>query len=353
MTVETFRAENVRCLEEVRLEPARTNLIYGENASGKTSLLEALFYLGRGRSFRKTGRDSVIRDGSESMMVTGSVRVAGVVSRLGVGISRGEPPTIRVDGKDRSSAAALAERLPIQVIDPDVHSLIAEGPSVRRRFMDWGLFHVEPIFLETWRRYQRAMKQRNAALRGAVRDLPLWDEQLVLEGQQLTDMRRRYAEALAAELGEIGMPLVGGTPRMSYRQGWPENKSLAEALQESRDRDTRYGVSHVGPHRADLTIHVEEKTARGRVSRGQQKLLAAALVIAQTAHLKREISLDCVLLLDDLPAELDAMSLEKVFGLIRPLEAQIFLTSLERREFSLDGPVGVFHVEQGRVRSMV
>ena len=353
MSVKEFRADNVRCLEQVRLEPARNNFIFGENASGKTSLLEALFILGRGRSFRRAARDTIIRDQSDSMTVAATLQQRGMEKRIGIGLSRTDPPRIRVDGRDENSAASLAEWMPVQVIDPDVHDLIAEGPSVRRRFLDWGLFHVEPLFLDTWRRYQRVMKQRNAALRLPGGDLQPWDEQLVAEGEKLNCMRASYSEALAGVLKEIGASLLHGMPTMTYRRGWPEGKTLATALTEARERDRRYGVSHVGPHRAELTISVEERSAKGRVSRGQQKMLAAALLIAQAVHLKNTASVDTILLLDDLPAELDVTSLDRLLAVIRPLAAQVFMTSLERRDFNLDGPTQVFHVEQGKVRSVL
>ncbi|UCC13254.1 MAG: DNA replication and repair protein RecF, partial [Gammaproteobacteria bacterium] len=251
MSVKQFRAENIRCLQKVRLEPAGNNLIFGENASGKTSLLEALFILGRGRSFRRAARDTVIRDEADSMTVAGTVLQKGLEKRIGLGLSRSEPPRIRVDGRDESTAAILAEWMPVQIIDPDVHNLIAEGPLVRRRFLDWGLFHVEPGFLDTWRRYQRVMKQRNAALRIPRSNLDSWDEQLVTEGEKLSHMRARYAEILGRELQDTGEALLQGLPATRYRRGWPEGKSLAAALQETRDRDRRLGISHVGPHRAD------------------------------------------------------------------------------------------------------
>ncbi len=353
MSVKEFRAESVRCLEQVRLEPARNNLIFGENASGKTSLLEALFVLGRGRSFRRGARNTIIRDQSDSMTVSATLQQRGIEKRIGIGLSRTDSPQIRVDGRDESSAASLAEWMPVQVIDPDVHNLIAEGPSVRRRFLDWGLFHVEPLFLDTWRRYQRAMKQRNAALRLPGGDLQSWDEQLVAEGEKLDLMRASYSGTLAAVLQKVAATLLDGLPAMTYRRGWPEDKTLATALAEAGERDRRHGFSHVGPHRADLAISVEERSAKGRVSRGQQKLLAAALVIAQAVHLKNAVSVDTILLLDDLPAELDATSLDRLLAVIRPLEAQVFMTSLERRDFNLNGPTQVFHVEQGKVRSVL
>ena len=162
--IRLFRATNFRCLEkaELALGP-RFNLISGANASGKTSLLEALAYLGRGKSFRGASTASLIRHDQEDFVLFGEVERSQGKTSVGVRNSR-DGLEIRVGGESVSGAAALAEVLPLQVIDPEVHSLIAGGPEQRRRFLDWVAFHVEQEHLMKWRRFRRALKQRNAAL---------------------------------------------------------------------------------------------------------------------------------------------------------------------------------------------
>jgi DNA replication and repair protein RecF len=160
-----FRAEQFRCLAEVEFElDPRANLFIGPNASGKTSLLEAAFFLGRGRSFRSRRRDALIRHGQEAFLLAGRSEVGAVATPLGVRASRKDTEW-RVGGAPADGIADLAEQFPAQVIDPDVHKLLEEGPGRRRRFLDWGVFHVEPAFLENWRRYHQALRQRNAALK--------------------------------------------------------------------------------------------------------------------------------------------------------------------------------------------
>ncbi len=354
MSLTSLRAVNVRCLKEVALEPAESNLIFGENASGKTSLLEALFILGRGRSFRTASREAVIRDGEQEMLIAGVMHCEGRDIRLGLRQQVDQPAKIRVDGRDETSPAALARCLPVQIIDPDVHQLVEEGPGVRRRFLDWGVFHVEPKFLDAWRRYHRIVRQRNATLKSNnVRQLDVWDRELAAAGEALSGYRGTYLEALSGYVGELGKALLGTEPAITYKQGWPEDRSLQEALVESRARDLRLGITHPGPHRADMTIHLAAKKARSRVSRGQQKLLGATLVLAQLAHLKAVKNLPAILLLDDLPAELDSLRLGRLRDVVSSLDAQLFLTALSRKDLAAWNCGAVFHVEQGKVLSVL
>lgn len=354
MSLASLRAENIRCLKKVALEPAQTNLLFGENASGKTSLLEAIFILGRGRSFRSPNREGIIADGARQMLVTGVYRREGRDIRLGFSQEVDKAPRIRVDGKDESSAATLAEILPVQIIDPDVHQLIEQGPGVRRRFLDWGVFHVEPQFLEAWRRYHRLLRQRNAALKARrIRELDAWDRELGSAGESLTSFRRHYTDSLGNHVAEIGRVLLGHESRILYRQGWNEDQPLMEILGKGRDRDLKFGFTHAGPHRADISIQVASRQARSRVSRGQQKLLAATLVLAQLAHLRSSTALQSILLLDDLAAELDTGAVARLREVISSLDAQLFLTALRRADLAAWKCGAEFHVEQGKVLSVV
>ena len=354
MSVSKLWVQNVRCLEEVVLEAADHNLIYGQNASGKTSLLEAIFVLGRGRSFRGAQREGLIRDGESEAVISGKVARGEVPGQIGLSLRRGGSPRVRINGRDETSAAALAEWLPVQVLDPGLHRLVDEGPGVRRRFLDWGLFHVEHDFLGHWRRYQRSLRQRNAALKDrAAGDLAAWDERVGAEGETLTILRESYMESLSGAVRAFGERLLGQPIRLAYRPGWPRGKALAETLRRNRDRDRRFGATQTGPHRADVLIEVSDQQARGRVSRGQQKLLAASLVLAQLQDLRDRRGVRSVLLLDDMAAELDPSSLKRLVEAVTGLGCQLFMTSLGREDVPLDMPHAAFHVEQGKVVSVV
>src|SRR6202142_786046 len=165
MTLRRIQVSDFRCLRsaELDLDPEFT-LISGPNASGKTSLLESIYVLGRGRSFRTRRIDNLIRTGCERFIIYGQVELP--ERRTGLGVE-GSVQGIRakLSGERVSSLAELAAVLPVQIIDPEVHRLIEEGPSRRRRFLDWGVFHVEHEFVHRWQQYQLVLKQRNAGLK--------------------------------------------------------------------------------------------------------------------------------------------------------------------------------------------
>jgi DNA replication and repair protein RecF len=347
--IRRFTVSNFRCLESAELEfGPGFNLIYGPNASGKTSLLEALAYLGRGKSFRGASTSNLIRHGEAEFVLFGETRTEGRSQRLGVRNSR-DGLEIRVDGKADGGVASLADALPLQVIDPEVHNLVAGGPELRRRFLDWVAFHVEHDHLETWRRFRRALKQRNAALKAksSAAAIRSWNAEFVELGLALDGSRRRALEVAMESLIEYGAGLLATELGFDYQQGWNKEKSLERSLEEGLDRDLQQGATQHGPHRADLKICYDERQARKLVSRGQQKLLASAMILAATETAQTALERPLLLLLDDPAAELDNDSLSRLRSAVLGLGCQVVATSLEKG--ALDAPVGspMFHVEHG------
>jgi DNA replication and repair protein RecF len=336
-----LQVTDFRCLQsaELELDPHFT-LISGPNASGKTSLLEAMYVLGRGRSFRTRRLEHLIRHGVERFVVFGEVDTANRRVPMGVEGSRAGIRA-QIDGDKPSSLAELALQLPVQIIDPEVHHLIEEGPSRRRRFLDWGVFHVEQSFVGHWQRYQQVLKQRNAALKAhqprAI--VSVWDSDLVRSGELLSAARARYVTALSPRAEALGRNLLGMELSLSYRSGWAKDQSMAEALQQSWNHDQEAAATQIGPHRAELAIRLDGTAVKDRISRGQQKLLAAALLIAQIKLFPEGSPVQPSLLLDDPAAELDD---ERLGGLIREVSSQsvqLIVTTLHG-EFSAFGEPG-------------
>ena len=349
MPLVSLQLERFRCIHEATLGfDSRYNLIVGANASGKTSLLEALYFLGRGRSFRTRRLDRVIQQGQPDFLAVGKVVNPPVATMLGLRGTRGATE-IRVAGAPASSAAELALHFPPQVIDPDVHKLLEEGPTRRRRFLDWGVFHVEPFFMDAWQRYHRALRQRTAALRGDAGGVAAWNVELATAGELLAERRGAYLELLAPFVQNIGQQLLQHKVELAYQRGWAAGVPYSQALEEGRERDQRFGITHLGPHRADIAVRVDGVAAKERVSRGQQKLLAAGLILAQVALQETYTPGRTALLLDDPAAELDPENLERLVGVVRTLPVQLFVTSLRQDLPGFGAPGAMFHVERGVV----
>jgi DNA replication and repair protein RecF len=350
MPLAELALENLRCIEraELGLAPG-TNLIRGPNASGKTSLLEGIYLLGRGRSFRTRNTERLIRHDAEALRAVG--RTSGVFGQsIRVQAARHSPTTAEISGATVGSLAQLAQVFPVQVIEPGIHRLIEEASPRRRRWLDWAVFHVEPGFIDTWQRYGRTLRQRNAALRTAPATARAWDAELVRYGEAITAARARALEALKPYWEDTVRQLAGFTAELRYSPGWNQECTLAQAVAAAWTRDSHRGLSHSGPHRADVQIRIEGRAAREILSRGQQKLVATAMMLAQLKMLRERADMVPTLLLDDPAAELDTERLARFVDQVKGLQCQLVFTSLNGAETLFGPPNRVFHVEQGRVQ---
>jgi len=241
--------------------------------------------------------------------------------------------------------------LPVQIIDPEVHRLIEEGPSRRRRFLDWGVFHVEQTFLGHWQRFHHALKQRNAALksrqpRGVV---AAWDHDLVSHGESVTKARADYVALLAPQAEVLARNLLGLELSLGYRPGWLRDLSFSEALEQSWAHDQECGSTQVGPQRAEMSIRLDGAGVKDRVSRGQQKLLAAALLMAQLKLFPVGGAVQPTLLLDDPAAELDDERLARLIAEVSGHAVQLIVTTLHGEFPAFGQPGRRFGVAAGSV----
>jgi DNA replication and repair protein RecF len=351
MSISQLTVTNLRCIEDAELQiPPGLTLVWGGNGSGKTSLLEAVFLLGRGRSFRTRNTERLIRRGQDHLRVIGRVSAPlGGTTAIGVELAD-EGVTARIGGRGASSLAELSQAFPVQVIEPGVHRLVEEGGYGRRRWMDWAVFHVEPQFVETWTRYTRTLKQRNAALKLDASQAAVWDLELARLGEAIAESRRRLLEQLEPYWHEAVASLCGLPVELHYLRGWSQEHSLRDALAASRSRDEVRHLTHAGPHRADVAVRLHGKPAREVLSRGQQKLVAVAMTLAQLLLIQSTTGVTPTLLLDDPAAELDGAHLERFIAQISRLRCQLVVTSLHAESRLFGSPAATFHMDQGRVQ---
>ena len=354
MPLSRVRITTLRCLREVELDlHPRRNYVFGPNGAGKTSLLEGIFVLGRGRSFRTRQMRRLVQHGAEGFAVFGEVVTDRATRRLGVGYRAGRLEK-KIDGEPATGMAQLAELLPVHAIDPTMHALVEGGPSERRRFLDWGVFHVEPRYLEEWKRYRRVLSQRNSALKRAASGAELrpWSMALAEAGAAVDESRARYLARLAPLVADFGQRLLARPLSLDYRRGWPTEQPFGDALAAVELHDRETGSTERGPHRAEVVLRLDERRVQDEASRGQQKLTAAALILAQVA-LEASTGRDrSTLVVDDPAAELDGESLERLLAALVDLPAQLIFTALTPGHLPPEPAHPVFHVERGEVRTL-
>jgi DNA replication and repair protein RecF len=349
-----FECEGVRNLEATTLEPdPRLNIVVGPNASGKTSLLEAIYVLGSGKSFRTAKLDKAIQHEATEFLVRGIIEENGARTRLGYRRSGGGRE-IRIDGGEVQLSAELAHHLPVQAVTPDTHFAFLHNSAARRGAVDWPLFHVEPEFFPVWSEYRRVLRQRNVALKQARQpgEFLVWEQALARAGERIQRFRQEMLQDLSRRTMALAHDLLGVDDlELRLRSGWRQEQSLAEALESDRQRDRELGHTHSGPHRADLEIDIRQRDARQEASQGQWKTLVLILRLAQLALFAERTGRGSVFLLDDLPAELDRARRQAVVEQLTQLPLQVFTTATGMNEFGFEmpGERRVFHVEQGRV----
>lgn len=350
--VSSLDIKNLRIIREARIEPAeRVNWIIGGNGAGKTSLLEAVFLLARGRSFRNSRYGSLLTNGAQKLSLKG--RVAGEDRRGTVELVFGSGrKRLFENGHLVRRVRDIKDRIQVRVIAENSQGLLEGEPALRRLFLDWNLFHVEQSYADMHSSFRRILTQRNAWLRRGAAGPRVWDDAYIDLSEKITTIREKYVKELSHALEQLQqshpvLPLV----RTVLRRGWPDGKALGDVLSASFQQDLQRGYTRLGPARADLLVSINGLPGIG--SRGQVKVAVCLIQLAAQNVGRERGNGPCVWLLDDLGAELDRFAVSRVWEAFLGAEEQIFVTDRDAdTAFSSAKEIKhsqVFHVEHGAI----
>lgn len=356
LKIEKLTVKSVRNLHEISIEPAtKFNFFFGSNASGKTSVLESIYLLSRIKSFRCKRINDVVSRGEAKLQIIAQGQ--NKEKNFSAGIEKGHGITvIKYNGETVQTASEQARRFPVFIITPDHHVLFTGTPKDRRHWLDWSLFHVEQNYISIWKSYHRALRHRNALLKsdGGFNSTELsgWEKLMAEEAIKIDEMRKHYINELNHYLNNQYLPYVlAGKGSVKYLNENYENEDLALLLLKNRGDDVKRGYTGAGPHRVDIAFAYEDFNVAKHLSRGQTKLFGAAIVSTQIKILK-DVNIDALVLVDDLDAELDEASTQKMFELLEQNDIQLFVSSLTKPPWLDEKKTdcAVFHVEHGKVK---
>ena len=360
MSVKELQTVNFRNLVSDKISlHSDLNFLIGDNGSGKSSILESLFYLGHGKSFRTTKVESLIQNGLDNFIVSAKSN-----DNVQLGIQRnilGESK-IKINGVSSTKLSDLAKNIAIQIVTPESFKLFFGGPRERRKFVDLGLFHVEHSFSSEWKLFQRTYKQRNACLRNkaGIEQLDYWTEEFCRLSENIALFRKIYIESLKNELAhwlKIMLPHCGDDISIQYLQGWNSKKELAQILKENKNKEIEKGFSLYGAQKFDIRFLIDNSSIEHRLSRGQQKLFLLALTFAQSKLIEQVKRIKPILLIDDIGAELDHSSRKAMFQANQLLNCQTIISAIDRVALEPlipdDNNYNMFHVEHGQIKAMI
>ncbi|MDQ5884209.1 MAG: replication and repair protein RecF [Pseudomonadota bacterium] len=326
MRLERLWVRGLRNIQDMNIElHPRCNVFIGENGSGKTSILEAIYLLSRGQSFRSRRVQPLIQFDQSELTVFGKTE-----DEHRILISKNNKGHTKVLLNDRvcPRVSELAKLIPCQLFHQDLFQIIDASPQIRRRLLDWGLFYLYPDYAIVYRDFQRVLQQRNLVLKqkGSMQELRAWNDTFVDLAKKLDGYRHHYAKQLHQGL-QMAIDSVSSvlTCHLVYQRGWDDKFPLAHVLIEQEMFDRKMGYTHAGPHHADLSFLSEHGKGKCEWSRGQQKLLLILLKIAQSQIFQGE----CIFLFDDLHSELDEARVQALYQQIRQLAGQSIFTALD------------------------
>ena len=359
MFVKSLELKNYRNYEKLHMDfDSGTNILYGDNAQGKTNILEAVYVCATSKSHRGSKDKEIIRFDREESHIKLFVDKKGVESRIDMHLKKNKTKGIAIGGLPIRKASELFGNINVVFFSPEDLNIIKNGPSERRRFLDLELCQLDRVYTANLVAYNKVLNQRNRLLkelpfRPEYEDtLPVCDEQLVKYGQELMDIREHFIGEMNEILRRSHERLTGGKEEIviSYEPD-VEKEQFSEVLFLSEEKDKKNRVTTRGPHRDDILFLVNGVDIRKFGSQGQQRSAALSLKLSEIEMIKKQVKDSPVLLLDDVLSELDSGRQDHLLESIEEIQTIITCTGLEdfvNRHFSVNQ---VFQVIDGRVRN--
>ncbi|MFK8027249.1 MAG: DNA replication/repair protein RecF [Gammaproteobacteria bacterium] len=356
MWLQQLQAQGLRSFSECELSfSPGINVIYGDNGAGKTSILEGISVLSSGKSFRTSKVSNIITNGQAELVLFGEVSNLEQIIHLGAQIGPGLKE-LRLNREKVNKWSELAKNLPVLELHPESYLLITGGPVERRKFLNWGMFHVEQNYAQTWSEYSRVLKQRNVCLKNKeIKQARHWHQSLAELGAVISQALQQYTLEISPYIDEmLDIFEFSEKVELIYSPGWDQHFSLEELLDRELQANEMPLSTQSGPHRGDLKISWQGKPFSKTSSRGQQKVLSIALKLAQAKLLEHKYEKSSVYLLDELPAELDDKRRKIALDILAKLDAQVIISAVSRDSMKcLDDEVKWFHVKHRHVSSVV
>ena len=357
MIIKSLKLKNYRNYEllDLKFDP-KTNILYGDNAQGKTNILEALYLSGTTKSHRGTKDRDLIQFGCNESHLETIVEKHGVSFNIDMHLKKNSPKGIAVNKIPIRRAGELFGIVHFVFFSPEDLNIIKDGPAGRRRFMDFELSQLDKVYLSNISNYNRIINQRNSLLKelnfqkNLIDTLDIWDMQLAEYGTKILERRKEFIEQVNKIISNIHYKLTGGNERivLSYESS-VGNMTLEESLKKNRDKDMKFKSTSAGPHRDDLCFHVGNLDIRKFGSQGQQRTAALSLKLSEIELVKILIRDTPVLLLDDVLSELDRHRRNYLLDSIHDIQTVITCTGLDEfvnHRFSINK---IFYVKNGSI----
>ena len=355
MFIQQLKLNGFRCYEHIELTfDQRINVFCGDNGAGKTSILEAIYFLSTGKSFRSKRTKNLIKQQAEELVVFSQfINADQQPNQVGVSLSKQLKKNLRLNQQPVNNQSQIAHLLPVVSIDPDSYLFLDKPPQYRRSFLDWLVFHVKHEYLPTWSKVARCQKHLNSLYKSkALDDLPYWEQQYIQYSDQLNQLRITVFEQLSVLVQQKVSEFIPELSDFSiqYFQGWSADHTLEQQLNKDRDKNILYGNLNAGIHKMDIKNRVDGLPAHERLSRGQKKLISIIYYLSFIELIGSHLNTTPILCLDDMDAELDQEKTHILGDFIKQSDHQVFITTVDQNKLNqvLDEKA-VFHVKHDAV----